>query len=178
MSPDRDILFAVLEAREERVNRRNELLALYEKPVITVSLNIPGPDKGAVCYEPVFNILWNLLITRKKEFKIEYTVKNKTPLGYEGFIVSDREAVILKKSGLSLEAEHPLGVLFDIDVTDADGIRISREDLGFSPRPCIVCKENPAFLCIRGKKHTLEDTLNIIHTMIGEYFLHKGAVRK
>ena len=178
MSSDRDILFAVLEAREDRVNKRNDLLALYKKPVITVSLNIPGPDKGAVCYEPVFNILWNLLITRKKEFKIEYTVKNKTPLGYEGFIVSDREAVILKKSGLSLEAEHPLGVLFDIDVTDADGIRISREDLGFSPRPCIVCKENPAFLCIRGKKHTLEDTLNIIHTMIGEYFLHKGTVRK
>jgi len=178
MLPDRDILFAVLEAREDRVKRRNELLALYKKPVITVSLNIPGPDKGAVCYEPVFNILWNLLIAREKEFKIKYTVKNKTPLGYEGFIVSDRESMILKKSGLSLETEHPLGVLFDIDVTDTDGTRISREDIGFSPRQCIVCKENPAFLCIRGKKHTLEETLKVIHTMIGEYCLHKEAVRK
>jgi len=178
MSPDRDILFAVLEAREYRVKMRNELLALYKKSVITASLNIPGPDKGAVCYEPVFNILWNLLIAREKEFNIEYTVRNKTPLGYEGFIVSDREAIILKKLGLSLEAEHPLGALFDVDVTDADGTRISREELGSSPRPCIVCKENPAFLCIRGKKHTLEDTLNIIHTMIGDYFLHKGALRK
>jgi len=174
MSPDRNILLAVLEAREDRVKRRNELLALYKKPVITVSLNIPGPDKNAVCYEPVFNILWNLLTDRKIEFKIIYSVRNKTPLGYEGFIVSDIEAIILKKSGLSVEADHRLGILFDVDVTDRDGTRISREDLGFSPRPCIVCKENPAFLCIRGKKHTLEDTLNIIHTMIGEYFLHKG----
>lgn len=173
MLPDRDILFAVLEAREERVNRRNNLLTLYKKPVITVSLNIPGPDKGAVCYEPVFNIVWKILTDREKEFELEYNVRNKTPLGYEGFIVSNREAIVLKKSGLSLEGEHPLGVLFDIDVTDRDGTRISREDIGFSPRPCIVCKENPAFLCIRGKKHTLEETLNIIHNMIGEYFCIK-----
>jgi holo-ACP synthase len=169
---DENLLNRVLDARELRVRKRNELIGEYKKPVISVSLNIPGPEKGRECYEPVFTLAWDLLKERLQEedIKIEYSIKDKTVLGYEGFIVAESDEKKIKLTGLSLEHDHPLGVLFDKDVTDSDGERLSREEFLYPPRLCIVCKKESAFLCIRGKNHTMDETLEAIHNLIGDYF--------
>lgn len=168
---DEYIFRLVLEAREERVRKRNFLLASFTFPIITLSLNIPGPHKGEDIYKPVFNLLKDEIAGKLMGENIEilHEEYDRTVLGFEGFAVVRGDCRKVKLIGLELEKNHPLGQLFDIDVTDKDGSRISREDFDYPHRPCIVCGKESAVMCIAGRRHSLDETLEKIKEMIGAY---------
>lgn len=67
------------------------------------------------------------------------------------------DAMAAKKLAIARE-EAPGGELLDLDVMDAQGAPISRIDMGADPRPCLLCGARPAALCVRGKRHTAEET--------------------
>jgi holo-ACP synthase len=161
---DKNILSKVLEAREERVKERNLLIEKYTLPVITISLNIPGPEKGNEIFAPLFQIAWEEIKKKLTEQKLEikYIRRRKTALGYEGFIVSEGDIRLLKTIAVNIEDNHLMGRLFDIDITDINGEPLSREELNYPQRTCIVCNKKPAFECITGKSHSLEETLRIV----------------
>ncbi len=165
---NKNILKQVLIAREERVAKRNALLTKYQSPIITISLNIPGDKKSDIIYEPTFNIAWNLIIEQlnNKKLEIKYTQKEITILGYEGFISVLADAKLLKQIALKIEDEHYLGRLFDIDIHNIDGKKLSREDFNYPQRMCLVCQKYSAFECVFARRHTLEETLKVIHNII------------
>ena len=165
---DKNILYLVLKARENREKKRKKITEKYNLPVITVSLNIPGPKKDKADYEPLFEVLWNILSEELSKFNIIYSEKEKTLLGYGGYMAVKADEKELKLISLEIEKSHPSGQLFDIDVTDKDGERVSREIFDFPPRLCIVCNKKPAFVCIGERNHSLEETLEVVDRMAAD----------
>jgi holo-ACP synthase/triphosphoribosyl-dephospho-CoA synthase len=80
----------------------------------------------------------------------------ETPGGYAAFIPADADAEELKQIALRLEDGHCLGRLFDIDVLNGKGEKLSRGDSGRSPRPCLICGGD-AFACGRSRAHSAAD---------------------
>ncbi len=96
--------------------------------------------------------------------------------GGEDFWISDCEefeidglelelAEIVKKITVDLEENHPLGRLFDIDVYDADGAAVSRQELGVPGRKCLICHED-AKACGRSRTHSVEELQRRVYEII------------
>ena len=59
----------VLNCREKRVAIQNEMIRKYKKPVISFTMNIPGPIKTNNEIKKAFNIGKNLILEKLKENK-------------------------------------------------------------------------------------------------------------
>ena len=73
----------------------------------------------------------------------------------------------------AIEDGGGLGRLFDIDVLDAGGKKLSREDLGLPPRKCLLC-EQPAHACARSRTHTVMELTEQIESILRKEFSHHG----
>ena len=144
----------VLDARENRARRQRELLAEYNKPIISFTMNIPGPVKLDRDIAIGFFVGCRLLrdaLAGKLLFAEEH--QNKT--GCEAFFVVDLPAKELKELTVDLEDGESVGRLFDMDVLDTDGRAVSREDLGYPRRKCLLCDEDAA-VCGRSRTHSVQ----------------------
>ena len=90
------------------------------------------------------------------------------PTGYEGYLVTPLSNGEAKREACRIEDTHPLGRLFDLDVIDADGVPVSRESIGQSPRKCLVC-DNEARWCMRNRTHSMAELTARIDEMIESY---------
>lgn len=151
-------LLEMLNAREIRCQLQQRFLHKYKKPLICLTLNIPGPVKilpgvpdayAAGCRRIEDRLSSSLVTVLHME-----TLKEKT--GYEAFYSVDASPDFIKGQMILLEDQDELGRLFDIDVLRADGTKVSREELGFPPRRCLLC-DGPAHACSRSRTHSVEE---------------------
>ena len=70
--------------------------------------------------------------------------------------------------------ETKIGRLYDIDVLEKENTKISRKDLGFPERKCLLC-DNPACQCGRSRKHSIEELRKKIYGIIWEEQLQRGV---
>lgn len=161
----------VLDAREQRVARQNAALARFGKSVLSLTLVCPGPLKDGPPWRFVFAEAlaaidallaargWHA-VARDEQFQ---------PTGPVAVIAVDAPAHDLKSALASLEDEHPLGRLWDMDVIcPTRGKAISRRDLLLAPRSCLVCGE-AAHACARARAHPLEALISVIEGKIDAY---------
>lgn len=152
-------LAAILEAREQRWRTKRELAQRFHACVLSLCLNIPGPDKNLPGVERTFALLREALRTAHAR---ELQRFGKVPVLHEAagtgadgqflLMVSPLPDFTLKHMAVRLEHEHPLGRLADIDILTQAGKPVSRADLGLAPRACFLCGE-PAALCRQEKRH-------------------------
>lgn len=150
----------ILDARENRVQIQQEILQKSPSCLLSFTLNIPGSVKvfpyTKWTYEVGISIiskgisLLNGVIIEQKE------VKKDT--GWEAFFALNLHPEDMKSYLLEQEEQHPLGRLFDFDILRADGSKLSRQELGFLERTCLLCG-NPAFLCGRSRTHSAQELL-------------------
>lgn len=150
----------ILDARENRMQIQQEMLQKSPSCLLSFTLNIPGPVKvfpyTKWTYEVGISIilkgisLLNGVIIEQKE------VKKDT--GWEAFFALNLHPEDMKSYLLEQEEQHPLGRLFDFDILRADGSKLSRQELGFLERTCLLCG-NPAFLCGRSRTHSAQELL-------------------
>ena len=88
--------------------------------------------------------------------------------GYEAYMETTLSNEEAKQKTCIIEDTHPLGRLFDLDVIDNDGVPVSRESIGQSPRKCLIC-DNEARYCMRNRTHTLNELSAKIDEMIEAY---------
>ena len=143
----------ILDAREWRASRQKELLDRYQKPLLCFTMNIPGPEKWNRDISVGFAV-GNLLLRESLRRIVHYESKFDVA-GCTAFYVVDMPAPVLKRIALETEHTDPIGRLFDMDVLDVGGKKLSREDLGFRPRKCLICRED-ARVCARSRAHGLE----------------------
>ena len=179
-------LSAILEARERRWQTKQELVQRFRACVLSLCLNIPGPDKNPPGVERAFALLQAALRGAHAREIEHFALKNPhgaccaailheiTNTGADGpywLMVSPLSGFTLKHMGIRLEREHPLGRLADIDILTKTGKALSRTDFGAAPRTCFLCGE-PAGLCRQKKHHSQELLTDFVVSL-----LEKAGVR-
>ena len=149
------LLTEILLARENRVRKQQELLQTYQKPLLCFTMNIPGPVKLDRDISIGFSVGNWLLADALRSTRALHKEEHREITGCEAYYVVDLPARQLKQIALDLEDTHPIGRLFDMDVLDVDGKKLSREDMGYPRRTCLICDEDAA-VCARSRAHGLE----------------------
>ena len=148
------MIHEILAAREQRVRKQRELLEKYQKPLLCFTMNIPGPDKYDRDVSIGFSVGNWLLTDALPRQKVLHFSQIREITGCEAYYVVDLPVRQLKQIAVELEDIDPIGRLFDMDVLDVDGKKISREDLGYPRRKCLLCDED-AVVCARSRSHEL-----------------------
>lgn len=164
-------LFDMLEARERRAVLQKELIQRFHTPVISFTLNIPGPVKVLPLVPEAFfsgiSSIRSALPEHGFPILKEVTVLEKT--GLEALFVTDSSLEDLKAVMTAIEDGSQLGRLFDIDVIRPDGTKVSREELGLSPRRCLLCGQ-PAHACSRSRRHSVDELTKEISRILETEF--------
>ena len=158
----------ILDCREKRVAIQNEMIKKYNKPVISFTMNIPGPIKTNDEIKKAFDIGKNLILENLKENNIailEIQELNKNT-GNELFISVNSLAEKIKNITVSIEEASELGRLFDMDVIDINFEKLSRESF----RKCLICEEQ-AQECGRSRKHSVGELQNKVEKILSKKLL-------
>ena len=137
MQGEQVVLTDMLQCRERRAQIQDTFIEQYHCPVISFCMNIPGPVKTNEQIRTAFDSGKNTLLLKLEQ--AEADIKNST----------------------EIEETHPIGRLFDIDVINTDGQKLSRP----SYRKCIICGCQ-AQECARTRKHTVEEMQAKIEEML------------
>lgn len=162
-------LLDVLEARDNRYEKQKMLVNTYQKTLIVLTLNIPGPEKNNTRIKKGFKIALNYLIKslEEKKYRIIYKEQNDKVTGNEGYLIVDQDPESIKRIAIDIEEHHPLGRLLDIDVFSSDMEQMSRGQLGFERRKCFLC-DNYAVECSRSKRHTPEELKEVLALLLSK----------
>ncbi len=168
-------LTEILDAKEERVTKRAELLQKYPT-VITVSLNVAGNIKTSRNYLFAFNeaIFQIKAVFKAYNIKIEQLDIYNKKTGDFAFAAVHANALTVKKLMVQIEENSKLGRLFDLDVSDENDNQISRTTLDLPERKCLICGKIGRG-CARSKAHEITEVINKTNEIINDYLIKKQA---
>ena len=96
----------ILEARERRVRRQNQLLAEYGKPLICFTMNIAGPEKYNALVGLGFHLGCRRLEEALADIKCLYSGKETADTGCEAYYVLDAAPRHLKAIACKIDREE------------------------------------------------------------------------
>lgn len=139
----------------------------FAKPLLVFSLNIPGPNKNIPESAYLMATGKQALLKALEESCVHIIQKREIRNAAGPFLILavDGDANRIKRQVVTLEDQHPLGRLFDIDVFTNRGLPMSRVDLGQTPRKCFLCGES-ATHCRRSNGHDLDTSLRFIESLV------------
>ena len=173
-------LLEMLDARERRAQRQQQLQAQYRTTLVCFTMNIAGPVKISPLIRRGFArgrelLERQFLRCRLQPLHVEI-VREKT--GCEAFYLVDADPLEVKKLTTLVEDASPLGRLFDMDVLCPDGRKVDREELHLEGRRCLICG-GPAKACSSRRIHTVaelqEKTTRILEDTFNELDIHTAA---
>lgn len=144
----------MMNCRERREKVQNDFLRKYDCPIISFCLNIPGPvktnpDIASLFFQGKEEIGKSL---SEKNIKILDSCEFHEITGDELIICANQKAPFLKSLMTDIEEARPENRLFDIDVIDTNGAKLSRA----SYRKCLIC-DCQAQVCARSRKHSVPE---------------------
>lgn len=152
----------VLANKDARVQKQRELSVKFNSPLLSLTLNIPGPVKNIPEAKEIFDAALAEIATYP--FLVHERLLTCKETGCEALFALHVKAHTLKTLTCKSEETHPLGRFMDLDVIDVDGTILSRA----FPRTCFVC-DAPAKVCARSQKHPLQTLLNTITKAVHAY---------
>ncbi|MBE6970253.1 MAG: citrate lyase holo-[acyl-carrier protein] synthase [Ruminococcaceae bacterium] len=144
-------MLELLQAREERAARQSRFRAAYHGSLLSFSMNTPGPVKDTPLVRLAFYEGRRRLMARLSPLAEELSFDAAGPALLWAV---DLDAAVLKSICEEMEERDGLGRLFDMDVLDAGGEKLSRS----TPRRCLLCDED-ARVCARSRRHGLDAVL-------------------
>ena len=158
----------LLASRENRQAKQQALMSAHPShTLVCLTVVMPGAVKRNLHSLIVANAALTAVLECFRQYLIDIEVRDLAT-GYECYLVVALEALEAKKLACQIEDSHPLGRLFDIDVLAADGAPLSREQVGDTPRRCLLC-EHESRWCMRNHTHTQAELHARISEMIDEY---------
>lgn len=174
MTGEKVTLIDMLDCRERRSHLQDKMIREYHCPVISFCMNIPGPIKTNPQIRSAFLAGKNILMNEIKkaaclentlpvhsENVIEQLVESHEKTGDELLMAVSLSACEIKKITVSIEETHPYGRLFDMDVIDVNGQKLSRPTF----RKCIICGRQ-AQECARMRRHTIKEMQHKINEIL------------
>ncbi|WP_413111782.1 citrate lyase holo-[acyl-carrier protein] synthase [Thaumasiovibrio sp. DFM-14] len=163
MNQEKTIVSAILDAREQRWNKRLALAKRYNSCVICLVLNIPGTNKNPPQSQSALLRLSQQFEAKLDNENIEVTAKVEADSAdgrYIMWVVSSPSAK-LKRLTVEIEQQDPLGRLADFDLVNSKGITVGRSELSLPPRYCMLC-EQVAAVCVRNRNHSFDEVWDVI----------------
>ncbi|MGL4668358.1 MAG: citrate lyase holo-[acyl-carrier protein] synthase [Saezia sp.] len=160
----------MLQARDERARRQQRLIEQWDRPVVSLTLVIPGKVKKSKGAETLFHAALQAFeaCCQEQGWRVLECTTIDHMTGYEAqWVASTDDGKALKQQLLLLEENHPLGRLWDFDVITQQG-SISRQDFDIPPRRCLVC-DNVAHACARAQNHTEEELYGAMAQLVKAY---------
>lgn len=159
----------MLNARERRAAIQQSFLDEFHRPLVCLTLNIPGPvkvlDRVPEAFDRGCRRILDVLDEAGFTVLRQLVIREKT--GYELFLSVNGDAVEIKERMAAIEDGGRLGRLYDIDVIRLDGQKVSREEFGLAPRTCLLCGQ-PAHACSRSRRHSVAELVEEIQTILRE----------
>lgn len=168
----------MLDAREARARRQEELLEQYSGPVISFTLNIAGPVKNGPVLRRAFQegMGWLKDSLACAGAAVLHREETDRVTGREALLAVRGEGRQIKGLCTALEEGTPLGRLFDLDVLDRERGKWDRADLGLPPRGCLVCgREGKA--CASRRLHTVEELQQATRAILRAHFAQADGDR-
>ncbi|MCE0492800.1 citrate lyase holo-[acyl-carrier protein] synthase [Vibrio salinus] len=154
--------------KEARVVRQNSMLARFSRPLVSLTINIPGPCKMTPASKKVFSEATEAVkaVCKDKGWNIvgrQITEKNTGPEAI--FAIDVPDVLELKRAMIEIESSHRLGRLMDLDVCGENGKMVSRRSQEMALRKCLIC-DKPAVICARSAAHSLSELTECIERMV------------
>ena len=164
-------LMEMLNARDARAMRQQQLLEEYQLSVVSFCLNIAGPVKNSPVLRRAFREGLERLECALLAGRLDVVRREEVdqPTGCEALWVVKGDGPAIKELCVELEDQDALGRLFDLDVLDPVSGKWDRTQLGQPPRKCLVCgKEGKG--CASRRLHTVEELQGATRTILEDYF--------
>ena len=152
----------ILRARDTRADAQHRLLLAHRLPLVSFTMNIAGPVKSSPLIELAFDAGLAALYGTLGQPVTAEIIRPAT--GCEALLVYDRPAAELKAACLMLETAAPIGRLYDLDVLDTDGSKLSRPE----PRTFLICG-GPVTVCSRSRAHGLDAIVGRTHEILADF---------
>ncbi len=155
----------MLARREQRASAQNSFLARYHSPLVSFTMNIPGPVKTNDSIRRAFDIGQILILEGLARLgaKILAVSEIHEDTGDELLLAVNSDPEIIKDMAEAIEDSSPLGRLFDIDIIGSNGRKLSRKDF----RKCIICGKQ-AQDCARSRAHSVSDLQRAVNRLLSE----------
>lgn len=152
--------------REKRVSLQQKLINDWQLPVISFSMNIPGPVKTNHQIRRAFSLGKQELFEKlgQAHLKTGYAVEIHENCGDELLVSVSGSAEEIKDITVQIEESSPLGRLYDMDVINNDGTKLSRP----AYRKCLIC-EKQAQECARSRTHTVKELQNAVDELLRQH---------
>ena len=164
----------MLDARDRRAEAQRRLLADRGLPLISFTMNIPGPVKNSPLYRRGFDEG-----LRQLERALDAAgIARLSPetlhavTGNEYLCAVDAPAEAVKAICTRIEEEDPMGRLFDMDVIAPGGSKLARKE----ERRCLVCGAAGRG-CASRRLHSLEELSASVTRLLTEGLLAADAAR-
>ncbi len=158
----------LLQSRDNRQQRQRRFLSETNcKTLICLTVVMPGSvkiNKEAL----VIGLAAKDEITKTFNKNTIDSEEHILKTGYEFYLTTDTEPLEAKQFCCLIEENHILGRLFDIDILDKNFNIISREQVGYEKRKCLLC-DNEARFCMRNFTHTTQELLCRIKQLTEEF---------
>lgn len=160
----------MLGAREDRQEMQRRLLMGWRGCLVSFTLNLAGEVKSDCRSAPAFDDGLRSLLAAldKADIRYEPPFTRLRFTGDEGYLLCEGPPAPVKRVAQELEQTHPAGRLFDIDVLDQNGNKLSRTGFGFEERRCFVCGR-PAFECARSRRHSAAELGRKLDELLERY---------
>ncbi len=157
---------SMLARREARSLEQLAFLHAHHSPLISFSMNIPGPIKTNPSIRKAFELGRNLLLSQLKHAGaiILQSSEIHQDTGDELLLaVANIQPQTLKAIAVEIEDASPIGRLYDIDIIDTQGRKLSRQRF----RKCLIC-DKQAQDCARSRSHSVKEMQDAIDTLLKE----------
>ena len=144
----------IMQHRENRVSKQKELIDRFNCTVCTFTMNIAGPIKTNPDIRKAFDEGFELFRKKIQDngYDILYSETEHLLTGDQGFLVTSGQSEAIKDLAMEIENEGEIGRLYDIDVINSQGEKLSRPQY----RKCLIC-DNQAQICARQRTHSVEE---------------------
>lgn len=155
----------ILAARDERQRVLEQLAAGDSRTLVLLSLNLPGRDKPATSFSPLF--AWGEQQLQDHIEDLEPVTRQTDVLGPWALYAGSLTAAAAKQIGCMIEASCAAARLLDIDVYDNNTVPYHRQQLGHPPRSCFLCSA-PATECIRLGRHSSQELQRYLERLLDQ----------
>ena len=164
----------VLDARDRRAEEQRRLLALHGRPLLSFTMNIPGPVKNSPMIRRAFDEGLRMLDDALGEAGIVCASRQitHTAPGNEFLCAVKASAAAVKEICTRIEDGSPMGRLFDMDVIGLDGQKLARKE----ERRCMVCGAVGRG-CASRRLHSLEELTGAVKSILRAGLLETDASR-